>query len=289
MFRLNNTYNPPIVKKNEENNPLLNSEKFFVTYANPRYFDILYYLLKGLNIYSQIPVIIYIVNNKNNILLNKFQEFKNIIIRYVSSNDHIWATKFTIMLDSINFIKKENTKFIFLDADTIVNYSIDRLFDYSNKVTNIPYLSLHPDYKNAVNSLHDVLGKGKKVEFNKLWGHSNVIWYNSNCSNIFKEGYSLIIRHKGLGDEVVINYLQNKNNLLENNPYMTPNYRLYKNYINKEDIKEHIGIKKNGENLEEIFLYLFHGCKQHELCKKIYDELEKFNSENIDYQIHYKI
>ena len=193
------------------------------------------------------------------------------------------------MLDSINFIKKENTKFIFLDADTIVNYSIDRLFDYSYKVTNIPYLSLHPDYKDAVNSLYHVLGKGKKVEFNKLWGHSNVIWYNSNCSNIFKEGYSLIIRHKGLGDEVVINYLQNKNNLLENNPYMSPNFRLYKNYINKEDIKQHIGIKKNGENLEEIFLYLFHGCKQHELCKKIYDELEKFNSENIDYKIHYKI
>jgi hypothetical protein len=193
------------------------------------------------------------------------------------------------MLDSINFIKKENTKFIFLDADTIVNYSIDRLFDYSNKVTNIPYLSLHPDYKDAVNSLYNQLKKGKKVEFNKLWGHSNVIWYNTNCSYIFKEGYSLIIRHKGLGDEVVINYLQNKNNLLENFPYMTPNYRLYKNYINKEDIKQHIGIKKNGENLEEIFLYLFHGCKQHELCKKIYHELEKFNSENIDYQIHYKI
>ena len=57
MFRLNNTYNTPVIKKNEENNPLLNSEKFFVTYANPRYFDILYYLLKGLNIYSQIPVI----------------------------------------------------------------------------------------------------------------------------------------------------------------------------------------------------------------------------------------
>ena len=69
MFRLNNTYNPPVVKKNEENNELLNSEKFYVTYANPRYFDILYYLLKGLKIYSQIPVIIYIVNTTNNNIL----------------------------------------------------------------------------------------------------------------------------------------------------------------------------------------------------------------------------
>jgi len=283
MFRLNRIYEPPINKK------LLNSEKFFITYANPLYFDILYYLLKGLNFYSKIPVIIYIVNNKNNLLLDKFKEFKNIILRNISSNDHIWATKFTIMIDSINFIKKENTKFIFLDADTIVNYSIDELFNYSHKVTNIPYLSLHPEYIEAVNSLHDVLSKNKKVEFNKFWGHSNIIWYNNNCVNSFKEGYSLIIRHEGLGDEVVINYLQNKNNLLDNNPYMTPNYRLYKKYVNKEDIKEHIGIKKNGENLEEIFLHLFHGCKNTELCKTMYDELEKFNIENNNYKIHYKI
>lgn len=289
MFRLNRGYKAPIIKKSEDNNPLLNSDKFFITYANPNYFDILFYLIKGLNMYSEIPVIIYIVNNKNNLLLDKFKEFKNIILRNISSKDHIWATKFTIMIDSINFIKKENTKFIFLDADTIVNYSIDELFNYSHKVTNIPYLSLHPEYIEAVNSLHDVVSKNKKIEFNKQFGHSNVIWYNSNCINIFKEGYNLIIRHKGLGDEPVINYLQNKNNLLDNNPYMTPNYRLYKKYVNKEDIKEHIGIKKNGENLEEIFLHLFHGCKNTELCKTMYDELEKFNIENNNYQIHYKI
>ena len=289
MFRLNRGYKAPIIKKSEDNNPLLNSDKFFITYANPEYFDILFYLIKGLNMYSEIPVIIYIVNNKNNLLLDKFKEFKNIILRNISSKDHIWATKFTIMIDSINFIKKENTKFIFLDADTIVNYSIDELFNYSHKVTNIPYLSLHPEYIEAVNSLHDVVSKNKKIEFNKQFGHSNVIWYNSNCINIFKEGYNLIIRHKGLGDEPVINYLQNKNNLLDNNPYMTPNYRLYKKYVNKEDIKEHIGIKKNGENLEEIFLHLFHGCKNTELCKTMYDELEKFNIENNNYQIHYKI
>jgi len=289
MFRLNRGYKAPIIKKSEDNNPLLNSDKFFITYANPEYFDILFYLIKGLNMYSEIPVIIYIVNNKNNLLLDKFKELKNIILRNISSKDHIWATKFTIMIDSINFIKKENTKFIFLDADTIVNYSIDELFNYSHKVTNIPYLSLHPEYIEAVNSLHDVVSKNKKIEFNKQFGHSNVIWYNSNCINIFKEGYNLIIRHKGLGDEPVINYLQNKNNLLDNNPYMTPNYRLYKKYVNKEDIKEHIGIKKNGENLEEIFLHLFHGCKNTELCKTMYDELEKFNIENNNYQIHYKI
>ena len=135
MFRLNRTYQASVIKKNE----LLNSNKFFVTYANPNYFDILYYLIKGLNIYSEIPIIIYIVNIKNNNILlpEKFKEFKNVILRYVYSNEHIWATKFTIMIDSINFINNKNTDFIFLDADTIVNYSIDELFNYSNKVTNM--------------------------------------------------------------------------------------------------------------------------------------------------------
>lgn len=291
MFRLNRNYEPPIIKQNEENNPLLNSDKFYITYANPKYFDILYYLIKGLNMYSQIPVIIYIVNIPgNNILLpNKFKEFNNIITKYISTRDHIWASKFTIMIDSIKYINNPNANLIFLDADTLVNYSIDKLFDFSNKVKNVPYLSLHPDYLGAVNSLYNVLGKGKKVEFNKLFGHSNVIWYNSNCIDIFKEGYSLIIRHKGLGDEPVINFLQNKNNLLENIPYMTPNFRIYEKYINKEDLKEHIGKKKGGENLEEMYLHLFHGCKNADLCNKIFNELNNFNSENIDYQIYYKV
>ena len=245
----------------------------------------------SLNMYSQIPVIIYIVNIPgNNILLpNKFKEFNNIITKYISTRDHIWASKFTIMIDSTKYINNPNANLIFLDADTLVNYSIDKLFDFSNKVKNVPYLSLHPDYLVAVNSLYDVLGKGKKVEFNKLFGHSNVIWYNSNCIDIFKEGYSLIIRHKGLGDEPVINFLQNKNNLLENIPYMTPNFRIYEKYINKEDLKQHIGIKKGGENLEEMYLHLFHGCKNTDLCNKIFNELDNFNSENIDYQIHYKV
>lgn len=291
MFRLNRNYEPPIIKQNEENNPLLNSDKFYITYANPKYFDILYYLIKGLNMYSQIPVIIYIVNIPgNNILLpNKFKEFNNIITKYISTRDHIWASKFTIMIDSTKYINNPNANLIFLDADTLVNYSIDKLFDFSNKVKNVPYLSLHPDYLGAVNSLYNVLGKGKKVEFNKLFGHSNVIWYNSNCIDIFKEGYSLIIRHKGLGDEPVINFLQNKNNLLENIPYMTPNFRIYEKYINKEDLKEHIGKKKGGENLEEMYLHLFHGCKNPDLCNKIFNELNNFNSENIDYQIYYKV
>ena len=287
MFKVSKSYQTPIIVNDDNNsNKLLDSDKFFVTYANPRYFDILYYLLKGLNIYSKIPVIVYIVNNKNNLLLNKFKEFKNIIFRYILSDDHIWATKFTIMIDSVNFIKKENTKFIFLDADTIVNYSIDELFIYSDKIKNIPYLSLHPDYLSAVNSLYDVIGKNKKIEFNKKFGHSNVIWYNSNCINFFKECYYLIIRHRGLGDEPIINYLQNKNNLTENIPYMTPNFSIYKKYINKENLNDQIGLRKTGE-LKELYLHLFHGCKDINICKLIYNELEEFNLKNPNYKIHY--
>ena len=291
MFKLNRKYQAPLIEKNEENNELLKSDKFFITYANPAYFEILYNLIKGLEFYSEIPVIIYVVNipNKKILLPNKFKEFNNIIIRYVSSKDHIWATKFTIMIDSINYIKNINANFVYLDADTLVNYSIDQVFNFSHKVINVPYLSVHPDYIQAVKSLYDVIGKGKKIEFNKEFGHSNVIWYNSNCSDIFKEGYSLIIRHKGLGDEPVINYLQNKYNLLENIPYMTPNFKIYKKYINKEDIKQVIGKKKGGEYFEEIYLHLFHGCKDPKICNEINNQLEEFNLENENYQIHYKI
>ena len=47
------------------------------------------------------------------------------------------------MVDAINFINKPNSKLIYLDKDTIVNYSIDKLFEFSDKVKNIPYLSEH--------------------------------------------------------------------------------------------------------------------------------------------------
>ena len=212
MFKLNTKYQSPIIEKNEENNELLNSDKFFITYANSIFFDILYYLIKGLNNYSKIPVIIYVVNtpNKKTLLPNKFKEFNNIIIRYVTTNDHIWATKLTIMVDAINYINKPNSKLIYLDADTTVNYSIDKLFDFSDKVKNIPYLSEHPDYVGAVQVLYDSLGKGKKIEFKKNFGHADLIWYNSNCTDFLNEVYYLVIKHKGISDEAVINYLQNK-------------------------------------------------------------------------------
>jgi|TARA_B110000259_G_C14032797_1_gene407548 hypothetical protein len=296
MLKFSQPYKPrylaPVIENADtEDNKILLSEKFFVTYANPKYFNIVYYLIKGIDLYSNIPVIIYIVNppGKKIVLPDKFNIFKNIVVRYVSSTDHIWATKFTILTDSIEFINNKDAKLIYLDADTIVNHSINELFNYSNKVENIPYLSVHPDYIEAVNSLHSVLGKGKKIIFNKQWGHSNVIWYNKNCIDIFKQGYSLIIRHRGLGDEQVINYLQNKNNLLENIPYMTPNFMTYKKYISKYNFMDDIGKKKSGEYFEEIFIHLFHGCKDPDVCDNIFNQLKEFNTTNIDYQTHYKI
>ena len=291
MFKLNNIkYQRPLIENSKYNTELLKSDKFFITYADERYFNILYYLIKGLNLYSNITVIIYIVNtpNKKTLLPTKFEEFNNIIVRYISTSDHIWTSKLTVMIDSINFINKSNSKLIYLDADTIVNYSIDKLFEFSDKVENIPYLSVHPDYKEAVNSLYTSLGKGVKIDFKKKFGHSNLIWYNSNCLDFFKDAYNLIIKHRGMGDELVINYLQNKYNLLDNMPYMTPYFEMYKQYINKEDIKQNIGLKKGGY-FEEIYLFLFHGCKNFQLCETIYNQLEKFNIENPNYQYHYKI
>jgi len=292
MFKLKTPYKPRVIQSADiEDNKILLSEKFFVTYTNPKYFNIVYYLIKGIDLYSNIPIIIYIVNTPGQKipLPDKFKIFKNIIVRYILSSDHIWASKFTVLCKSIELVNNNQAKLIYLDADTIVNYSIDELFEYSNKVDNVPYLSLHPDYLVTVNSLRDVLGKGKKIEFNKQWGHSNIIWYNNNCMDILKEGYSLIIRHRGLGDEQVINYLQNKNNLLENVPYMTPNFKLSEKYIKKHNFIDHIGKKKSGVYFEEIFLHLFHGCKDPDVCDNIFNKLKEFNRTNIDYQIHYKI
>ncbi len=59
--------------------------------------------------------------------------------------------------------------------------------------------------------------------------------------------------------------------------------------INKEDIKELIGKRKSGEYFEEIYLHLFHGCKDPKICNIIYNQLEEFNLENENYQIHYKV
>ena len=292
MFKLNSPYKPQVIQNTDiEDNKILLSDKFFVTYTNPKYFNIVYYLIKGIDLYSNIPIIIYIVNKPGQKipLPDKFKIFKNIVVRYILSSDHIWASKFTVLCKSIELVNNNQAKLIYLDADTIVNYSIDELFEYSNKVDNIPYLSIHPDYIEAVNSLYDVLGKGKNIEFNKQWGHSNVIWYNNNCIDIFKQGYELIIRHWGLGDEQVINYLQNKNNLLENNPYMTPNFKMYEKYINKHDFIDDIGKKKSGEYFNEIFLHLFHGCKHPNVCHDIFNKLKEFNTTNIDYPTYHKI
>ena len=284
----------PVFEKNDNSNPKLLSDKIFVTYANPRYFDILYYLLKSLDLYTNIPIIVYIVNvhDKNIRLPEKFNYFikKNVIPRYVNSNYHIWASKFSIMIDTIKN-DKSNSKYIFLDADTIVNYSIEQLFSYSKKVKNIPYLSLHPNYISAARSLYEIvpLNKNENKELNKKWGHSNVIWYNKNCLTFFEEGLWISKKHYGIGDEIIINYLQSKYNLCDNIHYMTPNFSLYKKYVNKEIITKHLGTKKDGEVIEEISLHLFHGCKNHDKCNMILNELQQFNNKNINHKIYYSI
>lgn len=262
-------------------------DKVFVTYANPKYYNILYYFLETLCEYTEYPIIVYIVHkyDENYKIQSRFDRF-NIFKRFVYTNEHIWATKLYILGDTI-IRAKIPTDFIYIDADTIANYTIDSLFNYSNLVSNIPYMSLHPTYKKAEQTLHNSLGKGKKIEFNKLFGHSNVIWYNKNCNSIILEGYKLIKKHKGMGDEIVLNYLQNKYGLVDNIHYMTPNYNLIYDYIEMKDIYKYLG--KNDNYFDELSLNLFHGLKEQGKLKELTKKLLEFNELNKNRRTYYKL
>ena len=112
--------------------------KQFVAYANPKYFNILITLVKSHNIYSKVPMIVYVVNktNENILIPEKFNTYDKTTVRYIQSDAHI--CKFLIMIDSIKNAESADIDFIYIDADVIMNYSIDQLFDYSNDDT-VPY------------------------------------------------------------------------------------------------------------------------------------------------------
>lgn len=271
----------------DDSNILSTYDKIFVTYANPKYYNIVYCLLKTLNEYTNIPTIFYVVNKyKENIPVpEKFKEL-NVYIRYVYTDEHIWATKLYVLIDTI-IRTKQNTNFIYIDADTLANYTINNLFNYSYMVDNIPYMSLHPTYETSEIVLHNSLPKGKKVDFKKKYAHSDVIWYNNNCINFLREGYNIIKDHHGLGDEIVLNYLQNKYNFYENIHFMTPLYTLLYDYIEKKDIYKLLGTKKNF--IDELSLNLFHGLKNINQLNEATEKLIEFNKKNENTQTYYHL
>lgn len=259
----------------------------FVTYTDHNFFDIVYWLVKSLSTYSKNKIILYVLNETNTDydLPSKYDEF-NITVRKIYTNEHIWTSKYTVMIDSLVNSENDNDNYVYIDGDTIVNYSINDVFKYSENVKNIPLLSLHPEYLLAASKIHPILPPIKKCE----WGHADIIWYNKNCINFFNEGKSIALKQYGISDEDVTNHLQDKYNFLVNIHFMTPFYTLYKLYINneKDKIIKKIGVRKNG-NLSKLSIHLFHGCKDVKECEKMYNELVEFNNKNPNSQICYSV
>ena len=270
-------------------------KNLFVTYSNPGYFDILYWLLKSLFIYSENQIIVYVVNKigESVDLPEKFGIFDNIIVRHINTNDNFWTTKYTIMVDSINNSDDSNNNYVYIDADIVVNYSIDEVFKYSGRVKTIPLQSIHPEYASALE--HSLKHREIQPNFKKKWGHANLIWYNNNSLDFLKEGLSLAQFRSprfpvGLNCEIIINSLQDKYNLTENIHNMTPYFALYKEYVtdNKIEIMKQIGKRKEGD-LSELSIHLFHGCKDPKVCEDIFNSLELFNNNSKNPQVYYSV
>ena len=262
--------------------------KQFVAYANPKYFNILITLVKSHNIYSKVPMIVYIVNktNENILIPDEFNNYDKITVRYIQSDAHIWACKFLIMIDSIKNAESADVDFIYIDADVIMNYSIDQLFDYSNDDT-VPQLTLHPDYSVAnPESFKQLPYKCSRDRY----AHSGLIWYNKKACDIFVEAFELSKKFYGIGDEIIINYLQCKNGVFDENHFMITHHTFSKRYFNfpRDVVNEHsLGLRRNGSYVSEMSFHMFHGLKERRLNEELLKNLVEFNENRPNSKIYY--
>lgn len=293
----------------KETNPIEDKKinnRYFVSFTDENMLDISEYLVKSLNVFSDDKIILYSVNC--DIPFN----YPNLIKRRIDYNikDVIFLKPY-IILESL----KEVENAIFIDADVIVNYNINDLWNFHKEINNFPLFTSGP-WKTSIlyskpNPNTTILSKYKQSLYPLIlpYVQTNLFVYNNSNENkkIFEEwndmcldesNYSLIKEEYFIFDESLLNVLLKKHKCNVCLPYKLVNtyvksdIEFINNYIPMEHTKslnmygEYYPTNKEiSESYSKIPLnkkeiVAFHGCKKIDKLKEIYDYVLEYNNIN---------
>ena len=228
-------------------------DEAWVTISDFGYFGLLDVLLCSLHEFSTRPVLVYSVHAAFDATPHP-----NVVdVRYVSENAHIWTLKMVKMIDAAPRARR----LIFLDADTVVNHSIDEMwstFDVQAAHPELPLLADNPARTN--NPVVDRYRRYTGEEIGRPMGCTCLIWYTAACVPFLVEACDFKRRMDsvvpGLGDEEAINVILARRGSTQNVPFCTPLYHTVASYLRREPFA-----RANFGEAPEVYYHLFHGCK----------------------------
>jgi len=233
----------------ENNNGLTDNmiEEAFISFANPAYFPLLEVLIKSVHEFSTRPIIAYGVNAD---IPFDIKKYPRLIKRRIDGNQLIYYQKFRAILNS-------NVRYgIYLDADLIVNYKIDDLFQKCRDVNAYPLCPIHP--KDPEDQWR-IMSRFGIYEKTNPYVHNALIVFSQACLPFIQECYDWYGHYGDLGcpwDELMLNIMVWKHKISNwYLPMCDPFYSFISEYLKEQHMVY------NGGKMVEVQYHVFHGCK----------------------------
>lgn len=164
---------------------------------------------------------------------------------------------------------------VYLDVDTISTRGITKIFDYQDRIGNIPLCPIHCESSTVISNLkaRKVMQK-MEIQESQPYVHADVILFNKECKEFFNDVIEMskfVVKNR-IGtfgvDECLVNLnlwkRKARDKYLE---YIDPNYVEFEN-------KMHLSEGEHEDHKDHKY-YVCHGCKDIDRIHKIFNEIKR--------------
>jgi hypothetical protein len=176
-------------------------KKIYVTHTTENYEQITINLVLSVKKYSDLPIIVYTIDYDGSEELRKLTECKRLDLNlpkesdsdFFSSNGNLYVNRSTLRtfmtlsakIDVLNDVcNSDIDQWVYLDSDCILNLNGDELFDFQNKIDDIPLASRGP---------HEfvMISKNDKLFGNPFWKGDGTVDLTSTLEYPLMEFFGL--------------------------------------------------------------------------------------------------
>jgi hypothetical protein len=232
-------------------------EEAFVSFATENYFPLLEVTIESIHAFSTRPIIAYGINADIPFDTNKYPR---LIKRRIDK-----PANMNIYFEKLNCIIQSNVKYgVYVEADDIVNYCVDELFEHCKKIEKYPLCPIHPQDPNDEWPLMARLGVTEKTN---PYVHAHIL-FSEHCIPFLQECFNLAISLGNIGanwDETLLNVMLWKykvhNYYL---PVFDPLFGTVNDYLRGVYPRAYI-----TGHTPEVTYHMIHGCKNASQAKNI--------------------
>jgi hypothetical protein len=235
--------------------------------SNAGYLGVLDVLLRSLHGFSTRPVIVYgLCCDLDSAAHPNVSEFYR-----MEDGAHPWTARITNMMDSVSRARRV----IFLDADTVANYSIDDLwkwFDWQQKRPDMPLVSEHTVQTNNLSAAIFEQKMGERI--GRPFGCTVPMLMTAECLPVLQEVMTLKQRmddvSKEMSDGDALNAVLARHGMMDNAPYCIPFYGFVRHYM-----RQNMPSREEMGDAREVYYHMFHGCKDAAEAQEILTTLRR--------------